>query len=156
AVDSHRWTALMHAAVNGHTDFVKLLLEKGANVHARDAKGRTPLILAATYGDHPDVLRALTEKGADLKVTGAGNRTCLALATARGYTESAAFLRERGVGPAPAAEAGALRAPKDAARMSLAVLQRSMKVFNQNTGCLSCHQDGLGRMATGLARQRGL
>jgi ankyrin repeat protein len=155
AVDGHGWTALMHAAVNGHAEFVKLLLEKGAKVNARDEKGRTPLLLTATYGDHPNVLRLLVEGDADLRATDARKRTALALASARGYAESAAFLRERGADPEQAVRSGVQRSPKEATQVSLAALQRSMRAFNKMTGCLSCHQDGLGRMATGLARQHG-
>jgi hypothetical protein len=53
AADSHRWTASTDAAVNGHADFAKLLLEKEANPNAREEKGRTPLILTATYAVSP-------------------------------------------------------------------------------------------------------
>jgi ankyrin repeat protein len=155
ARDSHRWTALMYAALNGHADFVRLLLQQGADPNAREATGRTALLLAARYGDHPAVLRALLEGGADLRSTDARHRTALALATARGYPESAALLRERGGTPAPVAEGGALPTPQAAVRTSLAALQQSMRVFTERTGCVSCHQDGLGRLATGVARQRG-
>jgi ankyrin repeat protein len=156
AADSHRWTALMNAAVNGHAEFVKLLLEKGAKANAREEKGRTPLILAASYGDHPAVLRALVDGGADRRATDARGRNALALAAARGYGESAAFLRERGADPSLAVGSEMLRTPHEAAQTSLTALQRSMGVFNRMTGCVSCHQDGLGRMATGVARQHGL
>jgi ankyrin repeat protein len=155
AVDSHRWTTLMNAAVNGHADFVRLLLEKGANANAREGKGRTPLLLAASCGDHPAVLRALVEGGADPRATDARGRNAVALAAARGYRESAAFLRERGADPGLAVASGASRSPKEAVQMSLATLQRSMRVFNKLTGCVSCHQDGLGRMATGVAGAQG-
>jgi ankyrin repeat protein len=156
ATDSHRWTALMYAAVNGHDEFVKLLLEKGARTNARDLKGRTPLILTAMYGDHPAVLRALVEGGADLRATDARHRTALSLAAARGYTESAAFLRERGGEAVMTGVGGAPRTPKEAAHASIAALERSMRVFTRLTGCVSCHQEGLGRMATGVARAHGL
>jgi ankyrin repeat protein len=155
AADSHRWTPLTYAAVNGHADFVKLLLEKGANANARDAKGRTPLILTAAYGDHPDVLRALAEGGADLRATDSRHQTALSLAAARGHAESAAFLRERGTELAPAADSLPYGTPEKAIPASLAALQRSMGVFVKQTGCISCHQDGLGRMATGAAREHG-
>jgi ankyrin repeat protein len=156
AADSHRWTPLTYAAVNGHAEFVKLLLEKRANANARDQKGRTPLMLTATYGDDPAVLSALVEGGADIRATDARRQTALALATARGHAESAAFLRGRGAELTPAADTGARRTPEQAIPVSLGALQRSMGAFTKMTGCISCHQDGLGRMATGAARQHGL
>jgi ankyrin repeat protein len=155
AVDSHGWTALMYASVNGHADFVKLLLGKGANPNVRDPRGRTPLLLAATYGDYPSVLGALAEGGADLRASDAKQDTALALAAARGHAESAAFLRGRGVDLPLAAGNGAQRTPGKAVQVSLAALQRSMRAFSELTGCISCHQDGLGRMATGAAREHG-
>jgi ankyrin repeat protein len=155
AADSHRRTALSYAAVNGHAEFVKLLLEKGANVNARDQRGRTPLLLTASYGDYPDVIRALLDGGADIRATGAKSGTALALAAARGRTETAQLLRERGADPVATVGETAPRTPREAIQTSLPLLQRSMRVFLQNTGCVSCHQEGLGRMATGAARQHG-
>ena len=46
--DSHGRTALSHAAELQNRDFVKLLLQKGANADTRDNDGRTPLSWAAT------------------------------------------------------------------------------------------------------------
>lgn len=153
--DSHRWTPLMYAAVNGHAEFVRLLLEKGAQPDARDDKGRTPLILAATCGDHPAVIRALLDGGADLRATDARKRTASALATTRGHGASAAVLRRHDADTSPVAVSALQRNPKEAVQASLTLLQRSMQVFTQNTGCVSCHHHGLGRMVTGAARTYG-
>jgi ankyrin repeat protein len=156
AADHHHWTALTYAAVNGRVDFLKLLLGKGASPNVRDASGRTPLILAASYGDDPAVLSALVQAGADLRATDARHRTALDLATARGHAQSAAFLRGQGAALTPAADSGTPRTPAQAVPVSLVALQRSMGAFTKMTGCISCHQDGLGRMVTGAARQHGL
>lgn len=152
--DSHRRTPLMEAAVNGHAEFVRLLLEKGANPNARDAKGRTALLLTATYGDHPDVIRALLDGGADAKAADAGGRTAAALAAARGHTECAMLLGEP-TADSTGAAAGRKRNPQEAVQVSLKLLESSMLQFNRMTGCVSCHQEGLGRIATGAARERG-
>jgi ankyrin repeat protein len=153
AADSRRWTPLMYAAVNGHADFVKLLLEKGAKVNAKEAKGRTPLLLAATYGDHPAVVQALLAGGADPGALGPGNRTALALATARGHEECARVLKENAAAAALAGETE--RQPQQAVQASLKLIQRSEVTFTRMTGCVSCHHEGLGRMAMGAARERG-
>ncbi len=63
-------TPLWQAASNGHTDVVRLLAEKGADVDRADTGswlflGRTPLWHSACNG-HLDVVRLLVEKGADV------------------------------------------------------------------------------------------
>ena len=45
-----RQTSLHEAAEAGHLDVVRLLLERGANVEAKDAAGETPLHLAVAQG----------------------------------------------------------------------------------------------------------
>ncbi len=60
-------TALMFAAQSGKVDAVKLLLDNGAKVDAKEgARGETALMFAAAYG-RGDVIRALTARGADPK-----------------------------------------------------------------------------------------
>ena len=60
-------TPLSWAAENGHEAVVKLLLEKGAELEAKDEYGRTPLSWAAGNG-HEAVVKLLLEKGADARV----------------------------------------------------------------------------------------
>lgn len=68
-------TALHHAAYNGHTQTVLLLIERGATVDARDFEGKTPLIHACT-GPFPETVQALVKAGADVNAKG----------TAEGFT----------------------------------------------------------------------
>ncbi|CAB1112189.1 unnamed protein product [Ectocarpus sp. CCAP 1310/34] len=62
--DAHRddVTALMVAAQGGHEAVVKLLVEKGADVRAKDEEGFTPLLNA---GNFEEVASFLVESGAD-------------------------------------------------------------------------------------------
>ena len=47
-------------------DFAKVLLDAGANLEARDAGGRTPLILSAFNNKTSDILKFLLEEKADV------------------------------------------------------------------------------------------
>jgi len=148
AADSHGRTPLMYAAIRGHADFVKAMLEKGANVNARDSKGRTALVLSARYGDYPDVARALLDKGADPKAADSTGRTAAACAAARGHAEVARLLGATD-SASPAVDS------RKAVQASLGLIDASMKQFVKRTGCISCHQEGLGRIATAAARAKG-
>jgi ankyrin repeat protein len=153
--DLQGWTPLMHAAVNGHTDLAALLLEKGARVDARDKADRTPLLATASYGDQPATIRALLAGGAQIDARDAKGRTALALAEACGYAASAQALRDKRAASVTADVAASTSTPRQAIAASLPLLEHSMQVFESRTGCASCHQEGLGRVTTGLARERG-
>lgn len=56
--------ALLRAASEGDADRVAVALRSGADLEARDDRGRTALLLAATH-DHVDVARVLVASGAD-------------------------------------------------------------------------------------------
>jgi hypothetical protein len=118
-------------------------------------------MLAANYGDYPDVVKALLAGGAKKDVKDAKGRTAGSLAAMHGYSSAAALLGNGTGGdhrsPRPAAKGAGVanRTPREAATASLKLLQSSMAKFNEMAGCVSCHQDGLGRMTTGVARERG-
>ena len=57
------WTALMLAALEGQTEAVRLLLEAGADVHAKSNDGTTALITAVSEG-HPEIVELLRKAGA--------------------------------------------------------------------------------------------
>ncbi len=60
-------TPLHMAAFNGHTSVVKLLLEHGALVDAKDNEGKTPLLHACT-GPFPETVEVLIAANADINV----------------------------------------------------------------------------------------
>ncbi|KAH7175728.1 hypothetical protein EDB81DRAFT_18581 [Dactylonectria macrodidyma] len=76
------FTDLKLASYYGHRVVVKLLLEKGAEIEADSAYGRTPLSWAAENG-HEAVVRMLPEKGADVEVKDNDGRTPLSWAAER-------------------------------------------------------------------------
>jgi ankyrin repeat protein len=93
-------SALPKAAVYGHREVVKLLLEKGADLEAKDPKsGRTPLSWAASNG-HEAVVKLLLEKGAELESKDPGSgRTPLSWAASNGREAVVKLLLEEGADP---------------------------------------------------------
>ena len=56
-------TALIGAAMNGHTEIVRILLSKGAEFDAKDKGGSTAMMSAVKYG-HTEIANLLKEAGA--------------------------------------------------------------------------------------------
>ncbi len=93
------FTPLHLAAFFGHVDAARLLLEKGADVHARATNRRltsvTPLHSAAA-ARHTEVAELLLEAGADPNATQNGGWTALHSAAANGNAELVRILLDRG------------------------------------------------------------
>ncbi len=67
-------TPLHEAAAMGHLEVARLLLERGADVNAKNKHGFTPLHFAAGIG-HTDVAKLLLEHGADVNAKDEHGRT---------------------------------------------------------------------------------
>jgi len=153
AFDETGETPLMEAAATGRADTVKLLLEKGAKVDAIDRKRRTALMHAVTYSGNPEVVSALVAGGAKPGATDEDGRSAQAIAALRRQSQCELVLGK------PSADAvkacGKVRTAGEAIPISLNALSSSISTFSQSTGCVSCHQEGLGRMALAEAKDRG-
>ena len=74
------------AAASNDAARIHELLRNGADIEARDAQGRSPL-LVATHGNCVDAARALIEGGADVNAKDALQDSAYLYAGARGYVE---------------------------------------------------------------------
>ena len=72
----------LHYAAGNATDMITLLIDKGAEVDARDDRGFTPLRFAAGSSNNPEVLRTLIRAGANVNATSRNGGTPLFSAAA--------------------------------------------------------------------------
>jgi hypothetical protein len=158
--------SLQDAAVYGDIKTVRLMLERGADVNAADALGRTPLMYAAISDVLPvDVVKLLIERGADLNATdkhaksGDAGLTVLDIAKLNGDTAVVRELVKAGAkdgktAPAPL-KMRRNNEIKPAMQDSLPLMQRADASFSTGSGCISCHNNSITAMTVGLARKRG-
>ena len=81
------------AALSGVESSVRLHIERGDDVNARDAKGHTPLMIAAGR-DKATICALLLDANADQSLTDPLGRDALAIAIEAGATSAAALLGE--------------------------------------------------------------
>jgi ankyrin repeat protein len=88
-------TALHWAAENGWVPMVTFLLEKGADIEAKNSAGQTALFLPGIFNDdenHLACVRALLEKGAVINAVDNDKRTPLMIAISHAHPATAALL----------------------------------------------------------------
>ncbi len=88
-------TPLHFAAEGGRTEVVLYLLDKGAEINARNAESETPLHYAAGYG-HMDVINLLLERGADVNARSSQGDTPLHYVRFNGFIPVAQALLDHG------------------------------------------------------------
>jgi ankyrin repeat protein len=81
------------AALEGRTEMVQMMLEKGADVTKTDLNGYTPLIAASKAGK-PEVVKLLIAAQADVNVSSKKGYTAIILAGASGSPETVKLLIE--------------------------------------------------------------
>jgi hypothetical protein len=89
---------LVAAARKGDTAQARGLVARGADVNARDASGRSALLIAVA-GDHADVAQLLVRAGADVNAPTPSGWTPLMDAASRGRIEAARELLDAGADP---------------------------------------------------------
>lgn len=147
--DNDQMTPLMAAAKAGHTSFAKMLMDHKADPNKKDKVGQTSLMLAAKYNDNAELVKTLVAGGADANAKDSKGRTAVMLADSKGFSTSANALSNKHQ------KTMMNRTPRQAVSATLKLVQSSMTTFANKTACTSCHQEGLGRIATGMARDHG-
>jgi len=87
------YTALTGAVASNHACIARWLVENGAAVNYRYAKGHSPLLEAAANGNL-DIVKILVAHGADTTAITDDGKTPIAFAQERNHPEVVAFLRQ--------------------------------------------------------------
>lgn len=88
--------ALRQAAQDGQMTVVKDLIDKGADVNARDEAGRTALLWVAPARDNPEMAKFLITKGADVNAKDNAGETALMIAASQSNPGIVTALLEAG------------------------------------------------------------
>lgn len=95
--DDDEFTALHHASQIGNLEIVEVLIEKGADIHAKSKSGDS-IFIWACWGGKIDIIKVLIEKGADINSEDKYGHTGLKIAELQNNTELKELLLKNRVG----------------------------------------------------------
>ena len=146
----------------GDSSLVRQLIDRGADVNAKDRAGRTLLMLSAHLDSMPvDTVKVLIADGAEVNATTPEGRTALDFARQRGQTPLVELLTKAGA-TAGSETSGRVLKPspastvREALARSIPLLQRADVTFFEKTSCVSCHHNSLTAMTVVKARKHGI
>ena len=87
SADIYGNTLLMHAIKNNNVEIIKYLIDKGADVNAKDYKNNTVLIQAVSQISDPNIIELLINAGADVKAEDNNGFDCLGYAVLNNTNE---------------------------------------------------------------------
>jgi ankyrin repeat protein len=87
--------SLKKVVISGELLDVKRLIEKGADVNAKDNEGITALMYAVAF-EHPEMVKLLIDAGADVNAKDNEGITALMVASFEGYTDIVELLIKAG------------------------------------------------------------
>jgi ankyrin repeat protein len=153
-------TVLHHAVTSRNAAMVKLMLDAGASVDARDARGMTPLMWAIVT-DRPElaIIKLLLDHGASLVVKTNDGET--ALDWARKFNDPAVLpllklTATRLAPPAAPASSSTSLSSSEAVSRGVTVLRTGAAGTMNEGGCVACHSHPVAAIAAHLAEARGV
>jgi ankyrin repeat protein len=145
---------LMLAAAQSGPAKVKMLLEAGADVKAKDVRGMTPLHFAVSSEDqNPEIVKMLLAKGADVTAKDQHGEDALTWAKKFNRPEVLALF---GAKAEPVAKTPLLAPKGPGVQAALARLEQGNESFFKESGCGGCHHSTLLSVAAWRGQQAGL
>lgn len=130
----------------GNPALIRTALDRGADVNARDNKGRTVLMaLALSEQVTPELIQEIIDRGADVNARALDGKTALDHARRLGRQPIIEVLERAGAkatsSPTVPSQLVADNTARAAITRALPLLQKTSKQFYDRGGCVACHHN---------------
>jgi ankyrin repeat protein len=93
------WNAGMAAAIEGHTEALKMVIDAGVNLEQRSEPNQWNALMFAAFQGHDECLKLLIDAGVDLNKQCKDSRTALMMTAQMGKTSTFKLLLDAGADP---------------------------------------------------------